>query len=112
MKQKETKEIHQTKEKNDINGIHNPGEGNEGREIPIPNREYKSTVFAMLYRDKKRLLSLYNALNHTGHENPEELTIVTLENAIYMSMKNDVSFLVDHRLNLYEHQSTPNPNLP
>lgn len=115
MKQKETKEIHQTKEKNDINGTqetHNPGEGNEGREIPIPNREYKSTVFAMLYRDKERLLSLYNALNHTGHENPEELTIVTLENAIYMSMKNDVSFLVDHRLNLYEHQSTPNPNLP
>ena len=57
MKQKETKEIHQTKEKNDINGIHNPGEGNEGREIPIPNREYKSTVFAMLYRDKERPLS-------------------------------------------------------
>ncbi|MCI6812999.1 MAG: hypothetical protein SOX11_06835 [Lachnospiraceae bacterium] len=60
MKQKETKEIHQTKEKNDINGTqetHNPGEGNEGREIPIPNREYKSTVFAMLYREKERPLS-------------------------------------------------------
>ena len=27
-------------------------------------------------------------------------------------MKNDISFLVDGRLSLYEHQSTYNPNLP
>ena len=29
-----------------------------------------------------------------------------------MSIKNDVSFLIDGRLSLYEHQSTYNPNLP
>ena len=31
---------------------------------------------------------------------------------VYMSMHNDVSFIIDLRLNLYEHQSTYNPNLP
>ena len=29
-----------------------------------------------------------------------------------MSMQNDVSFIIDMRLNLYEHQSTYSPNLP
>lgn len=76
------------------------------------NREYKSTVFSMLFQDKRRLLSLYNALSHTEYTNPDVLEIVTLENAIYMSMKNDLAFVVDLRLNLYEHQSTYNPNLP
>ena len=40
------------------------------------------------------------------------MTINTLENAIYMSMQNDLSFVIDSRLSLYEHQSTYNPNLP
>ena len=37
---------------------------------------------------------------------------MTLENAVYMNMKNDVAFLVDFQPNLYEHQSTWNPNMP
>ena len=76
------------------------------------NRTFKSRIFAMLYRDKKELLDLYNAVTGKHYENPEELEINTLENAIYMSMQNDVSFLIDSRLSLYEHQSTYNPNLP
>lgn len=76
------------------------------------NREYKSTVFSLLYRNRRRLLSLYNAMNNSHYTNSDELIIVTLENAIYMAMKNDNAFVLDHRLNLYEHQSTPNPNLP
>lgn len=76
------------------------------------NREYKSTVFAKLFKDKKKLLTLYNALNHSAYTNDEELKIVTLENAIYMSMKNDLAFILDCKLTLYEHQSTPNPNMP
>lgn len=78
----------------------------------LPNREYKSTIFSLLFKDKRKLLTLYNGLNHSHYQNPEELIIVTLENAIYMAMKNDVAFLLEHRLNLYEYQSTPNPNLP
>lgn len=76
------------------------------------NREYKSSVFALLFKDRKKLLSLYNALNHSNYTNEWELEVVTLENAIYMAMKNDLAFLLDSRLHLYEHQSTPNPNMP
>jgi hypothetical protein len=66
----------------------------------------------MLFEDKKNLLELYNAITGKHYADPELLEINTLENAIYMSMKNDVSFLIDGRLSLYEHQSTKNPNLP
>ena len=74
--------------------------------------QYKDTVFRMLYHDKENLLSLYNAVNDRNYTNPEELQIVTLENAIYMGMKNDLAFIMDMNLYLYEHQSTYNPNIP
>lgn len=73
---------------------------------------YKDTVFRMVFKDKENLLSLYNAVNGTDYKNPEELEITTLENAIYMNMKNDISCVMDFFLNLYEHQSTINPNIP
>ena len=76
------------------------------------NRNYKDTIFRMLFSDRKNLLSLYNAINGTSYMNPEDLEIVTLENAIYMGMKNDLSFIIDTNLFLYEHQSTYNPNMP
>lgn len=76
------------------------------------NREFKSTVFCLLFRDKRKLLELYNAMNHSHYTDPEALQIVTLENAIYMSMKNDLAFIIDMHLYLYEHQSTYNPNMP
>ena len=76
------------------------------------NRKYKDTVFSMLFSDRKNLLSLYNAINGTAYENPDDLEIVTLENAIYMGMKNDLAFIIDTNLFLYEHQSTYNPNMP
>ncbi|MGI6012055.1 MAG: hypothetical protein ACOX8H_11295 [Ruminococcus sp.] len=76
------------------------------------NRQFKSTVFAMLYSDKRQLLELYNAVNGTQYADPELLEVNTLENAIYVGMKNDLSFLIASRLYLYEHQSTVNPNLP
>ena len=75
-------------------------------------RTYKDSVFRMLYSRKEALLSLYNALNGTDYQDPERLEVTTLENAIYMNMKNDVSFLLDAEMMLYEHQSTWNPNMP
>lgn len=76
------------------------------------NRAQKARVFEMVFSDKRELLSLYNAVNGTDYNDPEQLTVNTLKNAIYMSMHNDVSFLIDSRLSLYEHQSTYSPNLP
>ena len=76
------------------------------------NRTFKSTVFIMVFEDKRNLLELYNAMTGKHYTDSEQLEINTLENAVYMSMKNDLSFLIDGRLSLYEHQSTYNPNLP
>lgn len=75
-------------------------------------RMYKDTIFRMLYHDKENLLSLYNAVNGREYTDPEKLQVVTLENAIYMGMKNDLAFIMDMNLYLYEHQSTYNPNIP
>ena len=80
--------------------------------FPLVNRNYKDTVFRMLFSDRKNLLSLYNAVNQKHYTDPEDLEIVTLENAIYMGMKNDLAFIIDTNLYLYEHQSTYNPNMP
>ena len=75
-------------------------------------RNHKDTVFRMLFRQKKELLTLYNALNGTNYSDESCLETYTLENAIYMSVKNDVSFLLDSELNLYEHQGSFSPNMP
>lgn len=65
-----------------------------------------------MFKEKENLLSLYNAVNGTNYEDPNQLEIVTLENAVYMNMKNDLAFIMDFYLNLYEHQSTFSPNMP
>ena len=82
------------------------------QEYPPANRSYKDRLFRLVFRDKRDLLDLYNAVNGTDYANPEELEVNTLENVLYLSMKNDLSFLIDAELNLYEHQSTYNPNMP
>ena len=81
-------------------------------DVLTANRMYISRIFAMLFSDRNELLKLYNAINGTSYDDPDLLQVNTLENAVYMSMQNDVSFIIDMRLNLYEHQSTYSPNLP
>lgn len=76
------------------------------------NRSYKDSLFRMIFSQKCDLLELYNAINGTHYQNPEDLTYYTLEDAIYISFKNDISFLLGETLSLYEHQSTLNPNMP
>ena len=82
------------------------------KEQATANRNYKDTVFRMLFSDRQNLLSLYNAVSGSHYDDPEMLEIVTLENAIYMGMKNDLAFIIGTDLFLYEHQSTYNPNMP
>lgn len=62
------------------------------RNAVIARRNHKDTLFRMIFSTKENLLSLYNA--------------------VYMNVKNDQAFLLDMQLNLYEHQSTWNPNMP
>ena len=84
----------------------------EEKEKVRPQRMYKDTMFRMLFREKENLLSLYNAVNKTAYTDVGGLEITTLENAVYMNYKNDISFIMNFELMLYEHQSTVNPNMP
>lgn len=76
------------------------------------NNKYKDRLFKFIFKEKEDLLQLYNAINGTDYNNPEDIEVNTLEDVIYMGMKNDISFLLTDILNLYEHQSTFSPNLP
>lgn len=102
-------------EKNAVTGRKNPAFAGRRRMQtghPKPRRDYKDTIFRMIFSDRKELLALYNAVNGTDYNNPDDLEITTLENAIYITVKNDIACMIDMRLNLYEHQSTVNPNMP
>ena len=85
---------------------------NSGETGPRADRAYRDRLFRMIFKDKREFLELYNALNGTSYDRPEDLTAETLENAVYLGMKNDLAFLVYAHLSLYEHQSTRNPNMP
>ena len=79
------------------------------------NREYKDRLFKFIFGNpehKQWTLSLYNAVNETNYTDVGMVTLTTIEDAVYMNMKNDVSFLVANTMNLYEQQSSFNPNMP
>ena len=76
------------------------------------NRRHKDSLFRIAFREKEKLLELYNAIHNSEYDDPAELTIYTIEDVVFMGIKNDISFLVGETLNLYEHQSTENPNMP
>ena len=75
------------------------------------NREFKSDVFSMLMEDKANALQVYNALNGSSYDDPTELETVRLEGGISLSIRDDAAFIVDASINIYEHQSTYNPNM-
>ena len=79
------------------------------------NRQYQDRLFKAIFgreEHKDWLLSLYNALNGSSYTDPSAIEINTIEGIIYVTMKNDISFLIDSQLNLYEQQSSYNPNMP
>lgn len=77
------------------------------------NRKVKDRLFRFIFeQDREALLQLYNALNGTDYQDASQLKIVTIQNIVYMSMKNDLAFVIAGVLNLYEHQSSFNPNMP
>ena len=76
------------------------------------NREYKSDLFSMLLQEKKYALEVYNALNGSDYSDPEEIEIITTEHGVSLSIRNDASFVIDRRINYYEHMSTYSTNVP
>ena len=78
----------------------------------IDPKNHKDSVFRILFDDPKELLALYNALNGSNYDNVDDIEINTIEDSTYMKVKNDVSFIFNNELNIFEHQSTPCPNMP
>ena len=79
------------------------------------NREYKDRVFKFLFgnpENREWTLALYNAINGSNYDNPDDIQFNTIEDAVYLGMKNDASFIIVNSLSLWEHQSSYNPNVP
>lgn len=89
---------------------------NKTEEITVQSKVYDSLFIAVFGKDSERSkrwrLELYNALNNTNYKDPNALKLNTLENVLFIKMHNDVSFLIDSQLTLYEHQRTTNQNMP
>ena len=87
----------------------------ESRERKAAKADYKDRLFKFIFGNPENrhwTLSLYNAINGTSYDDPAEIQFNTIGDAVYMRMKNDVSFIVTFEMNLWEHQSTFNPNMP
>ena len=77
------------------------------------NREYKDSVFTLLFSEKDKLIELYNAIENTNYGPDTDIEITTLRNALFMEQINDISFVIDGKIVvLIEHQSTVNENMP
>ncbi len=79
------------------------------------NDEHKDRVFKYLFgnpENREWTLALYNAVNGSNYDNADDIQYNTIEDAVYLGMRNDVSFIIVNELHLWEHQSTYNPNMP
>ena len=79
------------------------------------NRNYKDRLFKFIFgnpENKEWTLELYNAVNGSNYNNPDDIMFNTIDDVVYMGMKNDLSFLVKNTMSLYEQQSTYCPNMP
>lgn len=82
---------------------------------PVVNTKYKDRLFRLRFGSseyREDILSLYNALNGTSYRDVDDLSITTIDDVIYIRMKNDVSLLLDGNMPLWEQQSSINPNMP
>ena len=80
----------------------------------VVNDEHKDRVFKYLFgnpENREWTLALYNAVNGSNYNNPEDIEYNTIEDAVYLGIRNDVSFIILDELHLWEHQSTFNPNM-
>ncbi len=92
--------------------VQNEKVNKDSKDVQYINWKYKDSLFRIAFREKEKMLELYNAINNSDYDNSAELIIYTMEDVVFMGIKNDISFLIGEVLNLYEHQSTMNPNMP
>lgn len=75
-------------------------------------RNYKDGLFRLFFSRKEDALELYNALNGSSYKDPDLIEITTIDGAIYMGIKNNLSFLIEGQMHLLEAQSSWSPNMP
>jgi len=77
------------------------------------NREYKDSVFTLLFNDEKILAEVYGGITGQKIASDVKIEIKTLKNILTNGVFNDVAFVMENRLVvLIEHQSTINGNMP
>ena len=79
------------------------------------NEKHKDRLFCLIFgseKYKENALELYNAMNGSNFTDPDDISIETLNDAIYLKRKNDAAYLVNGHLALVEEQSSINPNMP
>ena len=84
------------------------------KEIRV-NEKHKDRLFNFIFgqeENREWTLSLYNAINGSNYTDASLIEFNTLEGVLYMNMKNDTSFIISGIWNVYEHQSSFNPNMP
>ncbi|ONI40870.1 hypothetical protein AN639_03605 [Candidatus Epulonipiscium fishelsonii] len=72
------------------------------------------TLFKKIFRDKKELVLLCKGLSGQSNIKEDDIQITTLKenNAIYVQIRNDLSFIIGTDIFLVEQQTNPNPNMP
>ena len=75
-------------------------------------REFKSNSFSLLMKEKKYALETYNSLNGSSYDNPDDVEIIEVDGGISLTVRKDATFVIDNLVNLYEHQSSVNENMP
>ena len=79
------------------------------------NAKHKDKLFEFIFGtrgSREWTLSLYNAVNHSHYDDPAAIEINIIQNTMYLGMRNDVSFIIADEMNIYEQQSSFNPNMP
>ncbi|OON99093.1 MAG: hypothetical protein ATN35_00410 [Epulopiscium sp. Nele67-Bin004] len=82
-----------------------------------PTKVYPNTndsFFKKIYEDKAELVSLCRGLTGRDDITEADITVTTLKetNAIYVQIRNDLSFIIGADIFLVEQQSKVNPNMP
>lgn len=83
--------------------------------MPAGGKAYRNRLFSFIFGSEEHkdwTLSLYNAVNGSCYTDPEPISITTIRQVLYLGMHNDVSFLISGEMNMYEQQSSYNPNMP
>jgi len=77
------------------------------------NREYKDSVFTLLFGTPEKMIELYNAVSGSNLPSDTPITDATLKDALFMDRINDLAFVIEGKLVvLIEHQSTVCQNMP